>query len=118
MPNAYVYQQFQEFEDSRDAEDAMHELNGRDMSGSRVVVERCRRREDTYRARDSRDSRDSHYDSRSSRSKPMTRYGPPVQTRYRLTVENLSTRCSWQVSKFYFSLYQKHRVGKVDDFKA
>lgn len=26
-----------------------------------------------------------------------TRYGPPVQTRYRLIVENLSTRCSWQV---------------------
>lgn len=27
------------------------------------------------------------------------RYGPPQQTRYRLIVENLSSRCSWQVRK-------------------
>jgi hypothetical protein len=27
----------------------------------------------------------------------MEKYGPPVQTRYKITVENLSTRCSWQV---------------------
>uniref|UniRef100_A0A915DDR1 CSD domain-containing protein n=1 Tax=Ditylenchus dipsaci TaxID=166011 RepID=A0A915DDR1_9BILA len=26
----------------------------------------------------------------------ILRYGPPVQTKYRLVVENLSTRCSWQ----------------------
>jgi hypothetical protein len=26
------------------------------------------------------------------------RYGPPQQTRHRVIVENLSSRCSWQVS--------------------
>lgn len=26
------------------------------------------------------------------------RYGPPTRTEYRLTVENLSSRVSWQVS--------------------
>ncbi|KAK2162936.1 hypothetical protein LSH36_89g04037 [Paralvinella palmiformis] len=34
--------------------------------------------------------------SRGSRDK----YGPPVRTEYRLIVENLSSRVSWQVSSF------------------
>ncbi|KTF74509.1 hypothetical protein cypCar_00049607, partial [Cyprinus carpio] len=33
----------------------------------------------------------------SSRSRPgRDKYGPPVRTEYRLIVENLSSRCSWQ----------------------
>ncbi|KAI6199656.1 hypothetical protein M3Y96_00650000 [Aphelenchoides besseyi] len=94
---------FVQFDDARDANDACTEMNNRDMNGSRVVVEACRRS-----ARD-RDDRRSDYRSssdhrggyrgsdyrRDSRSK-SSRYGPPVQTRYRLIVENLSTRCSWQ----------------------
>lgn len=33
----------------------------------------------------------------SSRSRPSRdKYGPPVRTEYRLIVENLSSRCSWQ----------------------
>lgn len=29
----------------------------------------------------------------------VVRYGPPVRTPWRITVENLSTRISWQVSE-------------------
>uniref|UniRef100_A0AAY4EK57 RRM domain-containing protein n=1 Tax=Denticeps clupeoides TaxID=299321 RepID=A0AAY4EK57_9TELE len=58
---------FVEFEDNRDADDAVYELNGKELSG--------------YSSR-----------SRSGRDK----YGPPVRTEYRLIVENLSSRCSWQ----------------------
>lgn len=42
------------------------------------------------------------YDSKSSRN--SSRYGPPLRTEYRLIVENLSTRVSWQVSQ-KFSTY-------------
>lgn len=66
-------------------------MNGRDLCGERVVIELSRR------GRDDRDRRRDH-----DRGNRRDRYGPPVQTRYRLTVENLSTRCSWQVSFLSF----------------
>lgn len=31
---------------------------------------------------------------------PPPRYGPPTRTDYRLVVENLSSRVSWQVRRF------------------
>lgn len=34
-----------------------------------------------------------------NQSEVYCRYGPPQQTRHRLIVENLSSRCSWQVRK-------------------
>jgi len=92
---------FAEFEDARDADDAIYEMNGRELQGSRVVVEACRRKPE-YRGGGGRDFRRDDYrggDRRGSyRDGPRksTRYGPPVQTRYRMAVENLSTRCSWQ----------------------
>ena len=82
---------FQEFYDHRDALDAVDELNGRDLCGERVVIELSRR------GRDDRDRRRDH-----DRGSRRDRYGPPVQTRYRLAVDNLSTRCSWQVSFLSF----------------
>uniref|UniRef100_A0A7N8XP36 Serine and arginine rich splicing factor 6 n=1 Tax=Mastacembelus armatus TaxID=205130 RepID=A0A7N8XP36_9TELE len=85
---------FVEFEDNRDADDAVYELNGKELCGERVIVEH---------ARGPRRDRDGYgggywggggYSSRSRSGRD--KYGPPVRTEYRLIVENLSSRCSWQ----------------------
>jgi arginine/serine-rich splicing factor 4/5/6 len=88
---------FAEFEDSRDADDACYRLNGKDLGGSRVIVEPCRRGPGSRRGGDDY-RRDSRRDDYRGGSRKSTRYGPPVQTRFRMVVENLSTRVSWQVS--------------------
>merc|ERR1719242_2888578 len=56
MKNGFA---FIEFDDYRDADDAVHELNGRDLLGSRVVVEHARgpRRENRGGGGDRRDRR-------------------------------------------------------------
>ena len=79
----------QEFDDYRDADDAVYELNGRDLLGARVVVEHARgprRDRDAYGGHSSRDRRRPWVD----------KYGPPTRTNYRVYVENLSSRVSWQ----------------------
>ena len=60
--------------------------------GQRVSVEHARgpRRD---RSRDRTRSR------RDSRAPWLDKYGPPTRTDYRVTVENLSTRDSWQVRR-------------------
>uniref|UniRef100_A0A5K3FJA0 RRM domain-containing protein n=1 Tax=Mesocestoides corti TaxID=53468 RepID=A0A5K3FJA0_MESCO len=73
---------FVEFEDSRDAEDAVYDLHGKDLRGERIVVEH---------ARLPPGSRGS-----SRRRESTRRYGPPTRTEYRVIVENLSSRVSWQ----------------------
>ncbi|XP_015127400.1 serine-arginine protein 55 isoform X12 [Diachasma alloeum] len=89
---------FVEFDDYRDADDAVYELNGKELLGERVAVEIARgvsgRRGDRGYGR-SRSWRDNRDDTRHDR------YGPPTRTEYRLTVENLSTRVSWQDLKDY-----------------
>ncbi|KAH8030643.1 hypothetical protein HPB51_010577 [Rhipicephalus microplus] len=83
---------FVEFDDHRDADDAVYELNGKELLGDRVSVELARgirRGADYYRSR------------AASRSPPRRRYGPPTRTEYQLTVENLSSRVSWQDLKDY-----------------
>ncbi|XP_042264877.1 serine/arginine-rich splicing factor 6-like isoform X2 [Thunnus albacares] len=79
---------FVEFEDNRDADDAVYELNGKELCGERVIVEHARG------PRRDRDGYGSGYSSRSRSGRD--KYGPPVRTEYRLVVENLSSRCSWQ----------------------
>eukprot|EP00118_Oscarella_pearsei_P004452 m.19102 g.19102 ORF g.19102 m.19102 type:complete len:116 (+) comp27785_c0_seq6:566-913(+) len=76
---------FVEFDDYKDADDAVYELNGRDLLGEKVVVEL---------ARSSRGGRVPFTKSKASRS--FEKYGPPVRTDHRLTIENLSSRTSWQ----------------------
>uniref|UniRef100_A0A8C1Z6L9 Serine and arginine rich splicing factor 6a n=1 Tax=Cyprinus carpio TaxID=7962 RepID=A0A8C1Z6L9_CYPCA len=88
---------FVEFEDTRDADDAVYELNGKELCGERVMVEHARgprRDRDSYGGGGGGGGGRSGY---SSRSRPgRDKYGPPVRTEYRLIVENLSSRCSWQ----------------------
>ncbi|XP_060858325.1 serine-arginine protein 55-like [Metopolophium dirhodum] len=99
MKNGYA---FVEFHNYRDVDDAVYELNGCQLNGKRVTVERARgtpRGSDVWRGlrrggdlspspprRPRRDSRDDRND----------RYGPPIRTNYRLIVENLSSCVSWQ----------------------
>ncbi|KAH3851925.1 serine/arginine-rich splicing factor 4-like [Dreissena polymorpha] len=89
---------FVEFDDYRDADDAVYELNGKELCGERISVEHAR---GTPRGSDRYNS-GSDYDRfppprRSGRDK----YGPPTRTDNRLIVENLSSRVSWQDLKDY-----------------
>ena len=80
-----------------DADDAVHDLDGKDMQGGRVRVEL---------ARDPRDRRGGRFGGGGDRGGGRDggrrpRGNPPgPRTNYRLVVENLSSRTSWQVRVF------------------
>lgn len=105
---------FVEFENYRDADDAVHDLDGKDLLGSRVRVEMAKER------RRGGGDRDRYGDRGGRRSSPR-RYGggggggggggrdrgrrgnpPGRKTDYRIIVENLSSKTSWQDLKDYF----------------
>jgi len=107
LKNGYA---FVEFEDIRDAEDAVYDLHGVDFMGERVTVELAR---GTPHGRDkerwghpprggsrsrsrSRDYRDDRRGRGGDRPMWLEKYGPPTRTDYRVTVENLSSKVSWQ----------------------
>ena len=75
----------------RDADDATSDLDGKDMQGGRVRVEL---------ARDPRDSRRDRGGGGFGRGGRDGRRGNPPgpKTNYRLVVENISSRTSWQVN--------------------
>lgn len=94
---------FIEFEDYRDADDAVYELNGKDLCGERVIVEHARGapRGDDYGRHDSYNSRrfNSFPRRRGGGGGGRDKYGPPTRTENRLVVENLSSRVSWQLTQ-------------------
>ncbi|CAG5134090.1 unnamed protein product, partial [Candidula unifasciata] len=87
---------FVEFDDYRDADDAVYELNGKELCGERVSVEHARgpRSDDSFRNRSFRGRRGGS--SGGSGGGRRDKYGPPTRTDHRLIVENLSSRVSWQ----------------------
>ncbi|CAJ0581519.1 unnamed protein product, partial [Mesorhabditis spiculigera] len=88
---------FVEFSDSRDADDAIYELNGKDLVGERVVLELSRRGPNDRFDRGDRDRYDDRRGRDGGRDRgASSRFGPPMQTRHRLLVENLSSSVSWQ----------------------
>ncbi|XP_035224143.1 serine-arginine protein 55-like isoform X1 [Stegodyphus dumicola] len=94
---------FVEFDDYRDADDAVYELNGKELLGERVTIEHARgspRGNDVYRDRN-RGYRAPMQNRRRQGGGRDKRYGPPTRTEYRLIVENLSSRVSWQDLKDY-----------------
>jgi len=107
---------FVEFDDPRDADDAVYEMNNQSLCGGRITVEHAKgtprsrgsyndrggdRGRGGYGGRDGgrsygRDDRGSFNDR--SRSK----YGPASRTKYRVIVENVSSRTGWQDLKDLF----------------
>ncbi|XP_035233275.1 serine-arginine protein 55-like [Stegodyphus dumicola] len=93
---------FVEFDDYRDADDAVFELNGKKLLGERVTIEHARgspRGNDMYRDRNRGYQRPMQ--NRRRQGGGRDKYTPPTRTEYRLIVENLSSRVSWQDLKDY-----------------
>jgi len=97
---------FVEFEDPRDADDACEDLDGKEMDGGRVKVELARRdpRERPGYRRFRGGYRTPGYRNGYRGDYRGDRRGPPPgpRTGYRLKVENISSRTSWQDLKDYF----------------
>lgn len=84
---------FIEFDHYRDADDALHDLDGKDLNGQRLRIEFAK-----PRGSERRDDRD-----RDRGRGGGSRGGPPGRrTGYRMTVDNISSRTSWQDLKDYF----------------
>ncbi|CAL8101798.1 unnamed protein product [Calicophoron daubneyi] len=74
---------FVEFDNEKDADDAVYDLHGRELRGERIIVEHARLPPGSRGGSRRGGNRDR-------------RYGPPTRTEYRVVVENLSSRVSWQ----------------------
>uniref|UniRef100_A0A914CT55 RRM domain-containing protein n=1 Tax=Acrobeloides nanus TaxID=290746 RepID=A0A914CT55_9BILA len=101
---------FVDLDSPRDAEDACYELNGKTLSGSRIVVEMSkpkRRYDDDHgRGRDRYDNRGGGYGGRRNdygRGRGGGRPGGPYSTKYRCVIENLSHNLDWKDLKDMFT---------------
>eukprot|EP00112_Aurelia_sp_Birch-Aquarium-sp1_P004971 Seg1563.7 transcript_id=Seg1563.7/GoldUCD/mRNA.D3Y31 product="Serine/arginine-rich splicing factor 4" protein_id=Seg1563.7/GoldUCD/D3Y31 len=93
---------FIEFDDFRDADDAVFELNNKELLGSRIVLDHAKPNRSSYGG-----GGGSRY-GRGGGGGGSSRYGAPYNTDNRIIVENLSTRCGWQDLKDHF-----RQVGEV-----
>merc|ERR1711915_943338 len=85
---------FLELDDREDAADAIRDVNGKSFNGGRIRVEYA----NAYTGNDDRDRRgDRDRDTRGRRVSD----GRYRRTNYRLIVENISSRTSWQDLKDY-----------------
>jgi len=93
---------FVRFDDRRDADDAIFELNGKELLDSRLAVEYAKQSE----RRDDRGGgyrRDSPPRGRGGGGGGFSsRYGRPYNTEYRVLIDNVSSQASWQDLKDYF----------------
>ncbi|KAK7806441.1 hypothetical protein U0070_017978, partial [Myodes glareolus] len=101
---------FMEFEDSHDTDDA-YELNSKKLCGKQSTARGPCRDRDGY----SYGIRSGGGGYSSQRTSGRDKYGPPVHTEYRLIVENLSSRCSWQDLKDF--MQQAGEVTYADSRK-
>jgi len=107
MKNGFA---FVDFEDYKDADDAVYDLNGKELCGDRVIVEIAKGKErggggnytdgsrgGSYGAgRDGGGYGGGYNDSRGGGRPRSSRFGPPMRTKWEVRVENLSSRISWQ----------------------
>lgn len=89
---------FVEFDDYRDADDAIADLNGKELLGEYVALElaRGKRSGGGGGGRGGGRGGGSYGGRRPVWLDKGSRYGPPVRTQYRVIVENMSSRTSWQ----------------------
>ncbi|XP_068699443.1 serine/arginine-rich splicing factor 6-like isoform X2 [Montipora capricornis] len=117
---------FVEFQDYKDADDAVYEMNHKELMGERITVEHAR---PTSRSGGSGGGggggggggRDGGSGMRRGGGfRFRDRYGAPYNTEYKVTVENLSSRASWQDLKDYmrqagevtFTQCHRDRIGE------
>ncbi|XP_065060913.1 serine-arginine protein 55-like [Rhopilema esculentum] len=94
---------FVEFDDYRDADDAVYELNHKELLGTRIALEHARPNKEKYDRRDRFDRYGGGGGGgRGGGFRFRDKYGSPYNTDYRVIVENLSTRAGWQDLKDYF----------------
>jgi len=84
---------FVEYEDNRDADDAIRDLDGRELEGSRILVEQAKGPGHSRYAGRERYERERERDRYSRRG--------PARSDYRVLVDNLSYSTSWQGLKDY-----------------